>query len=137
VCGADTTLDQLRDQAGGFDLIVEAAGDAQLVLDALDLLARSGVLCVLGIDTHHRRVGIDSSLFVRSVIANRTLFGSVNAGPEDWRHGLQDLCAVKQRWPGVLDAMVGARVAPDRFAEAFAFDGIKATLCFDDHPLTP
>jgi hypothetical protein len=27
--------------------------------------------------------------------------------------------------------MVGLRVSPDRFAEAFAFRGVKATLRFD------
>ena len=33
-----------------FDLVVEAAGDAQLMADALGLLRRSGVACLLGID---------------------------------------------------------------------------------------
>ncbi len=45
---------QLQD-LGGFDLVVEAAGDAQLMADALGLLRRSGVACLLGIDPRVQR----------------------------------------------------------------------------------
>ena len=39
-------------EAGGFDVVLEAAGDAQLMLDTLGLLRRNGVACLLGIDGH-------------------------------------------------------------------------------------
>jgi nucleoside-diphosphate-sugar epimerase len=38
--------------------------------------------------------------------------------------------AARERWPDALEALVGLRVAPDRFEQAFAFDGVKATLQF-------
>ena len=38
---------------------------------------------------------------------------------------------IQRRRPGSLEAMIGLRVAPDCFAEAFAFRGVKATLVFD------
>jgi hypothetical protein len=34
----------------------------------------------------------------------------------------------RARWPGVLEAFVGLRVPVDRWADAFAFGGVKATL---------
>ncbi len=130
VCAADVPLADLRGEVG-FDLVIEAAGSARLMLDALELLARNGVLCLLGIDNERRPISLDSGVIgVDAVIANRAVFGSVNASMHDWIQGLDDLVSVAGRWPGVLDAMVGARVAPDRFADAFAFGGVKATLCF-------
>ena len=63
--------------------------------------------------------------------ANRTgISGSVNAHPDDWRESVALLEQIRNRWPEALEAMVGLRVAPDRFADAFAFGGVKATLVF-------
>jgi threonine dehydrogenase-like Zn-dependent dehydrogenase len=137
-CGAryvstrETPLDELRDDVGGFDLVIEAAGDAQVMLDVLGLLRRNGVGCLLGIDGRERSVSIDGSVVgVDAVIENRVLFGSVNAHREDWQAAVAGLEAMRRRWPDELEAMVGLRVAPDRFAEAFDFRGVKATLVFD------
>ena len=44
---------------GPFDIVVEAAGNAQLMLDALGLLGRSGVACLLGIDGRKGKAQID------------------------------------------------------------------------------
>jgi hypothetical protein len=37
---------------------------------------------------------------------------------------------MRQRWPEAMERMVGLRVPPDRFQEAFDFRGVKATLEF-------
>ena len=54
-----------------------------------------------------------------------------NAHVSDWRTAVAQLETMRARWPDALDAMVGLRVPPDRFAEAFAFRGVKATMVFD------
>jgi glucose 1-dehydrogenase len=132
VSSSETPLADLRDDVGGFDLVIEAAGDAQLMLDALGLLRRNGVGCLLGLDGREQRIAIDGPVVgVDSVIENRVLFGSVNAHREDWHAAVEGLEEIRRRWPDELDAMVGLRVAPDRFAEAFGFRGVKATLVFD------
>jgi threonine dehydrogenase-like Zn-dependent dehydrogenase len=131
VSTAETPLAALREEAGGFDLVIEAAGDAQLMLDVLGLLRRNGVGCLLGLDARERPVSIDGSVVgVDAVIENRVLFGSVNAHREDWDAAVAGLEGIRRRWPDALEAMVGLRVAPDRFAEAFEFRGVKATLVF-------
>ena len=83
-CGAryvslgDTGLDTIRRETGGFDLVIEAAGDAQLMADTLALLRRSGVACLLGIDGRDRKVTLDGPVLgVDAVIENRVVFGSV------------------------------------------------------------
>jgi cell division protein FtsX len=79
-----------------------------------------------------RRVSIDGPVVgIDTVLENRVLFGSVNAHREDWRAAVAGLEEIRRRWPDALEAMVGLRVAPDRFAEAFDFRGVKATLVFD------
>lgn len=127
-----TRLQALREDVGGFDLVVEAAGDAQIMLDVLGLLRRNGVGCLLGLDSRKQRVSIDGSLIgIDVVLENRVLVGSVNAHIDDWRIAVSRLCEIQQRWPETLEAMIGLRVTPDRFTEAFAFRGVKATLVFE------
>jgi threonine dehydrogenase-like Zn-dependent dehydrogenase len=138
-CGAryvsmtDVPLDTLRSEVGGFDLVIAAVPDAQLLADSLGLLRRSGVACLLGIDGRDQRVGVDGPVLgVDTILENRVLFGSVNARRQDWLAGVEALDRARKRWPGTLEAFVGLRVPLDRFAEAFAFRGGKATLVLDD-----
>jgi threonine dehydrogenase-like Zn-dependent dehydrogenase len=115
----------------GFDLVVEAAGSADLTARAIGLLRRNGVAAVLGLDAHHGTVEVDRrTLGVDVVIQNRAVFGSVNAHPQDWAAGVERLAALQARWPEAAGRLVGLRVEPDRFQDAFDFRGVKATLRF-------
>jgi threonine dehydrogenase-like Zn-dependent dehydrogenase len=117
---------------GPFDIVIEAAGSAQLMLDALGLLGRSGVACLLGIDGRDGTSHIDNKVIgYDAVLENRVLFGSVNARPDDWRTGVEALDRARQQFPGALEELIGLRVPLDRFADAFAFRGGKATLTLD------
>ena len=118
---------------GRFDLVVECAGNAQLMADALGLLRRSGVACLLGIDGREQKVELDGrTIGVDAVLENRVLFGSVNARREDWVAGIAALDEMRRRWPGALDQLIGLRVPLDRFEDALAFAGGKATLALSD-----
>ncbi|HEY6962213.1 MAG TPA: alcohol dehydrogenase catalytic domain-containing protein [Gaiellaceae bacterium] len=119
-------------ELGRFDLVVEAAGNAQLMADALALLGRSGVACLLGIDGREQTVELDGRVIgVDTVLENRVLFGSVNAHRQDWLAGVEALDRARERFPGALERLIGLRVPLDRFADAFAFKGGKATLLLD------
>ncbi|HEY5098422.1 MAG TPA: alcohol dehydrogenase catalytic domain-containing protein [Gaiellaceae bacterium] len=118
---------------GRFDLVVECAGNAQLMADALGLLRRSGVACLLGIDGREQKVELDGrTIGVDAVLENRVLFGSVNAQREDWVAGIAALDGMRRRWPGALDQLIGLRVPLDRFDDALSFSGGKATLVLSD-----
>lgn len=128
-----TRLAGLRDEVGGFDLVVEAAGDAQAMADTLGLLGRSGVACLLGIDPRDRTVELPGpTIGLDAILENRVMFGSVNAHPRDWPAAVDALARVRERWPDALERFVSLRVPLDRFAEAFAHAGTKATLLLDD-----
>jgi len=127
-----STAETPLEDAGRFDLVIEAAGSAELMLAGAALLRRNGVACLLGLDAHPHSLSVDAALFgVDFVIENRVLFGSVNAHRQDWAAGVRELEAMRQRWPEALERMVGLRVAPERFRDAFEFRGVKATLRFD------
>jgi threonine dehydrogenase-like Zn-dependent dehydrogenase len=118
---------------GPFDIVVEGAGNAQLMLDAVGLLGRSGVACLLGIDGREGKAHIENKVIgVDMVLENRVLFGSVNARPDDWVTGVDALDQAHRQFPGALEELIGLRVPLDRFEEAFAYHGGKATLVLSD-----
>jgi glucose 1-dehydrogenase len=117
-------------ELGAFDLVVECAGSAELMAAALGLLRRSGVACLIGIDGRNRHVAIDGRVLgLDTVVEGRVLFGSVNAHRRDWLAAVDDLARMD---PELLRSLVGLRVPLERFDEAFAFRGGKATLVIDD-----
>ena len=129
----DTPLEQLRTEVGGFDLVISCVPDAQVMAESLGLLRRSGVACLLGIDGRKQTVSIDGPVIgLDAILENRVLFGSVNAHREDWVAAVESLDAARARWPEALEAFVGRRVPLDRFADAFAYRGVKATLMVSD-----
>ncbi len=123
---------QLPAELGEFDLVVEAAGNAQLMADSLGLLRRGGVACLLGIDGREQRVELDGRvLAVDTILENRVVFGSVNARREDWLAAVAALDDARSRWGDALEALVRLRVPLDRFPDAFAERGGKATLLIE------
>ena len=129
VSAHDNELSEL----GRFDLVIEAAGNAQLMAQTLGLLRRSGVACLLGIDPRVQTVELDGPVLgVDTILENRVLFGSVSAHRQDWVSALADLDRAGERWPEALERFVTLRVPLDRFQEAFEHRGGKATLVLSD-----
>ncbi len=128
-----STGDAPLSELGRFDLVVEAAGSAELMAASLGLLRRSGIACLLGIDGRGGTVGLDRpTLGLDTILENRALFGSVNARLEDWLEGVEALDRARSRWPEALEESVQLRVPLERFSEALAVRGGKATLVLDD-----
>lgn len=128
-----STRDNELSELGKFDLVIEAAGNAQLMAGTLGRLRRSGVACLLGIDPRDQKVELDGRVLgVDTILENRVLFGSVNARREDWLAAVDDLARAQERWPEALEQFVTLRVPPDRFREAFEHRGGKATLVLSD-----
>jgi glucose 1-dehydrogenase len=125
-------LTALREEVGGFDLVVEATGNAQVMADSIGLLGRSGVACLLGLDPRRQTVELDGPVIgVDTILENRVVFGSVNANRIDWLAAVESLDRAIERWPEVLPEFVGLRVPLDRFGEAFGHTGVKATLVLE------
>lgn len=123
-----TKVDELQ-ELGSFDLVVECAGNAQLMADSLALLRRSGVACLIGIDGRAQTVSLDGRvLAVDTIVEGHVLFGSANAHRQDWVSAVDALAAMD---PELLRAFIGLRVPLEEFEQAFAYRGGKATLVLD------
>jgi len=128
-----STHDNDLSELGKFDLVIEAAGNAQMMAQTLGLLRRSGVACLLGIDPRVQTVELDGRVLgVDTILENHVLFGSVNAHRQDWLAAVADLDRARERWPEALEQFVTLRVPLDRFQEAFEHRGGKATLVLSD-----
>jgi glucose 1-dehydrogenase len=136
-CGAhyasadESSIASVAAEFGGFDLVIEATGVAQVMGDALATTRRNGVICLLGVDATGTPIQLPGHVLgIDMVVRNLAVLGSVNATPSDWRAGIAGLDAMLDRWPDATRELVGYRCAPDSFADALAFDGVKATLQF-------
>jgi threonine dehydrogenase-like Zn-dependent dehydrogenase len=128
-----STHDNELSELGKFDLVIEAAGNAQMMAQTLGLLRRSGVACLLGIDPRVQTVELDGRVLgLDTILENRVLFGSVNAHRRDWLAAVDDLDRARERWPEALEQFVTLRVPLDRFPEAFEHRAGKATLLLSD-----
>ena len=131
VCSAGIAGADLRAELGAFDLVVEATGDAEAMVGTLGLLDRNGVACLFGLDPRPGTVALERRLLgVDFLLGNRAVFASVNAHPQDWAAAVAQLAELVRRRPEAAEGLVGLRVTPDRFEDAFAFTGVKATLRF-------
>lgn len=95
---------------GPADLVIEAAGSAELALSAVRLLAPAGVFVTLGAS---QASGAFS--FVDLIVGNRTVIGSVNTTREAFESAVRDLDVLPER---ALRAMI----------RRFAFEDYEQTL---------
>jgi threonine dehydrogenase-like Zn-dependent dehydrogenase len=99
------------------DVVVECTGVGQLVFDAMDLMAPNGVLCLTGVSSKGRSLGIDAGELNRHmVLENDVVFGSVNANRRHYEAGANALAKADREW---LSRLVSRRVSLDKWQDAY------------------
>ena len=131
VCVADKTLFDVQKAMPPIDLAIEATGAASVVFNAMQILGRNGVLCLLSVTGgfHMADEPIDK-INQQLVLGNQVVFGSVNANPRHFKMGVKDLGAIQKRWPGLLKQLITARLPWTEYKQWFGphASGIKTTL---------
>lgn len=121
----------LPEHVGQPDLVVEATGSAHVAFEAMEMLGRNGVLCLLSVTGGSAvdSVPVDR-INHRLVLRNQVVFGSVNANPRHFAMGVRDFVAIERKWPGVLNRLLTNRIPWQDHRAWFAERGrgIKATL---------
>lgn len=110
------------------DVVIEATGAGQVVLDALSATGSYGVTCLTGVTSAGRRLAFDVGAANREIVLeNDAVIGSVNANLTHYRAGAEILARADATW---LDRVVTDRVPLDDAVAAFAGDhgGIKTVL---------
>jgi glucose 1-dehydrogenase len=117
-------IDNVAQQLGSMDLILEAAGIVSVDFNLLDALATNGAYVLTGIPGGDRLLQIPGAMLMRQlVLKNQVIVGSVNAGRDFFQMAVDDLASAELHWKGHVDALITHRYAMSDFAKAF-----------DEHP---
>jgi threonine dehydrogenase-like Zn-dependent dehydrogenase len=98
------------------DIVIEATGVGQLVFDAMQQTAASGITCLTGVSPQGRELTVDAGSINRElVLENDVVFGSVNANLRHYEAAADALAKADRSW---LERLITRRVPLDRFHEA-------------------
>ena len=131
VCVADKALVDVPAETGYPDLVIEATGAAKVVFDAMEILGRNAVLCLLSVtpgDTVNAEP-IDR-INQKIVLGNQVVFGSVNASPRHFKQGVKDFVFIEKTWPGAMNKLLTDKIPWADHKKWFGdrTAGIKSTL---------
>jgi threonine dehydrogenase-like Zn-dependent dehydrogenase len=88
---------------GPFDFILEGTGYSPLVFEAMEVLAKDGVLAMVSITGADRKIEIPADRINQGfVLGNKIALGSVNASHEDFERAVADLAQAELSYPGWL-----------------------------------
>ncbi len=110
------------------DIAIECTGAGKLVFDVMESLAPNGVVCLTGVSSGGRTIGVDAGSLNREIVlSNNVIVGSVNANRRHYRQAAAALASADKDWLGRL---VTRRVPLDRFEEALERgpDDVKVTV---------
>jgi threonine dehydrogenase-like Zn-dependent dehydrogenase len=88
----EKSLSETSSVYGPFDLILEGTGYSPLVFEAMEVLAKNGVLAMVSVTGGSRQLEISADkINLGFVLGNKIAFGSVNTNHEYFESGVKDL----------------------------------------------
>ncbi|MEO5740011.1 MAG: glucose 1-dehydrogenase [Vicinamibacterales bacterium] len=128
---AARTIFDVKEEMAPIDIAVEATGVASVAFDAMQILGRNGVLCLLSLSgaTKTAEQPVER-INQRLVLGNQVVFGSVNANARHFAMGLKDFTTIEKKWPGMLKQLITTQLPWDQYHRWFGErgSGIKTTL---------
>jgi len=115
------------------DIIIEETGSSNVAAETPIVIGMNGVVVLTSITGGDRKIERPVDLVnLKMVLQNNTIVGSVNAHRQDFELGVNDLMAVKERWPGLLEKLITARYPLEDIRKALASmsDNIKVLIDF-------
>ena len=107
----DVSIAEASRMHGPFDLIIEGTGYSPLVFEAMESLAKNGVLVLLSVTGGDRRIEIPADRINQGfVLGNKVVVGSVNASRADYMVGVSDLAQAELARPDWLDKLLTHKV---------------------------
>ena len=112
VSSKQRALADVRKDHGPFDLMFEGTGYSPMVFEAMQVLAKDGVLVLSSVTGGDRTTEVPSDAINLSfVLGNKVMVGTVNASRENFEAGVRDLAMAEAQWPGWLGRLITHRVA--------------------------
>jgi threonine dehydrogenase-like Zn-dependent dehydrogenase len=98
------------------DVVVECTGVGQVIADSIRCVAPGGVVCLTGVGSGGRTVGLPTADVASNVVLhNNVVVGSVNANKRHWYRAGQALARADPQWLGRL---ITRREQPEDFTRA-------------------
>lgn len=108
---ADSSLTQLADTAGPFDIILDASGSSSLALEATEILGKNGVLILASVTGGDVTADLPTDHINQGfVLGNKVMVGTVNSHRDDFVEGVDDLLRSEAFYPGWLAQLITTRV---------------------------
>lgn len=125
----ETPVSQMQEKQ---DIIIDATGCVDVVVEAAHLSDLNSVLCFLGIYREqmvHQNTG---KMLTLMVLGNRLMLGSVNSDKGHFELGLKDMLEAKRKHKDVLSRIITRKLEISDFREAFYPDKkqIKQVIYF-------
>jgi len=114
------------------DVIIECTGVGQVIADSAQGIRAGGVVCLTGIGTGGRTLGVSTADVAASVVLkNNVLVGSVNANKRHWFKAGEVLARADRKW---LARLITRRERPEAFMQALhrQADDIKVVIQFSE-----
>ncbi len=121
-------------ESGGFLLIIEATGQADLTFRLPELLSRNGILVLTGVPRGPQEICLDGNTLMASLVRfNQTITGTVNASRQDFEAAVKYLQIFKEKYPRAASGIITGRYNLDNWPDAFGRkdpNEIKAVIEF-------
>jgi threonine dehydrogenase-like Zn-dependent dehydrogenase len=114
------------------DVIIECTGVGQVIADSAQGIRAGGVVCLTGIGTGGRTLGVSTADVAASVVLkNNVLVGSVNANKRHWFKAGEALARADRKW---LARLITRRERPEAFMQALHREAndIKVVIQFSE-----
>ncbi len=103
----EMSLAEASAKYGPFEYILEGTGYSPLVFEAMNVLAKNGVLALVSVTGGDRKFEVPADkINLGFVLGNKVAFGSVNANREYFESGAKDLAAAELQYPGWLSKLL-------------------------------
>ncbi len=103
----DISVPEYSEKNGGFDVIFEATGFSPIVFDAMQALAKNGVLILSSVTGGDRKVEITADkINLNFVLGNKVMVGTVNANREYFDSGAKDLAQASLEYGDWLNKLL-------------------------------
>ncbi len=118
----------IEDACPSPDAIIECTGVGSLVFDAIEHIGPGGVVCLTGVSSGGRSLGVDAGTLNRTmVLENESVVGSVNANRRHYEAGAEALAKADRSW---LRRLITRRVPLKDWSKALdrAPDDVKVVV---------
>ena len=114
------------------DVIVECTGVGQVIVDSIQAVAAGGVVCLTGVGSGGRAVGLPTADVASAVVLrNNVVVGSVNANKRHWYKAAEALARTDRSW---LARLLTRREQPENFPSALERgpEDVKVAIQFSE-----